>query len=57
MNRRFEVKIGIPDNCELIGCISDGNIAIIVFEDCSGPEIRPIGFHREHSRQVPDEDE
>ena len=57
MNRRFEVKIGIPDNCELIGCRSGGNIAIIVFEDCSGPEIRPIGFHREHSRQVSDEDE
>lgn len=44
MNRRFEVRIDIPNSCELIGCRSDGNMAIIVFEDCSGPEIRPIGF-------------
>ena len=26
----------------------------LVFEDCSGPEIRPIGFCREHSGEVPD---
>ena len=54
MNRRFEVRIDIPNSCELIGCRSDGNMAIIVFEDCSGPEIRPIGFCREHSGEVPD---
>lgn len=54
MNRRFEVGIDIPNSCELIGCRSDGNMAIIVFEDCSGPEIRPIGFCREHSGEVPD---
>lgn len=53
MNRRFEVRIDIPNSCELIGCRSDGNMAIIVFEDCSGPEIRPIGFCREHSGEVP----
>ena len=36
MNRRFEVRIDIQNSCELIGCRSDGNMAIIVFEDCSG---------------------
>lgn len=55
MNRRFEVKIDVPEGCRLIGCKSDGDTAIIVFEDCGGPEIRPIGFCREHSGEVSDD--
>lgn len=55
MNRRFEVKIDVPEECRLIGCKSDGDTAIIVFEDCGGPEIRPIGFCREHSGEVSDD--
>ena len=55
MNRRFEVKIDVPEGCRLIGCKSDGDTAIIVFEDCGGPEIRPIVFCREHSGEVSDD--
>lgn len=36
-------------------CKTDGDIAVVIFEDTSGPEIRQIGFVREYTREVEDE--
>lgn len=57
MDKRFEVKIGVPDGCRLVGCRTEGDAAIVIFEDARGPEIRSIGFCREHSGEVADDSE
>lgn len=49
MSRQYEVKISVPDGFRLVGCRTDGEWAIVVYEDASGPIIRPIGFCLEHS--------
>ena len=56
MNKRtYEIQVCIPPDCRLVGCKTDGDIAVVIFEDTSGPEIRQIGFVREYTREVEDE--
>lgn len=45
-----------PSGCRLVGCKTDGDIAVVIFEDVSGPEIRQIGFIREPTGEIEDED-
>lgn len=47
MKRTYEIQVCIPSGCRLVGCKTDGDIAVVIFEDVSGPEIRQIGFIRE----------
>lgn len=54
MDKHFEVKIGVPDGCRLVGCRTEGDMAIVIFEDARGPEIRSIGFCQDHSGEVSD---
>ena len=46
MKRTYEIQVCIPSGCRLVGCKTDGDIAVVIFEDVSGPEIRQIGFIR-----------
>lgn len=55
MDKYLEVKISVPDGCSLVGCRTEGDTAIVIFEDARGPEIRPIGFCRDHSGEVSDD--
>ena len=57
MDKCFEIKINIPDGCNLVGCRTEGDTAVVIFEDVRSPEIRPIGFCREHTGEVPDDSE
>lgn len=50
------MRIAVPEGCRLVGCRTDGEWAIVVYEDASGPHIRPIGFCREHSAEVAKQD-
>lgn len=56
MKRTYEIQVCIPSGCRLVGCKTDGDIAVVIFEDVSGPEIRQIGFIRESTGEVGDED-
>lgn len=56
MSKQYEVKIAIPEGCRLVGCRTDEDWAIVVFEDASGPNIRQIGFCREHTGEVEEQD-
>jgi len=40
MKRTYEIQVCIPPGCRLVGCKTDGDIAVVIFEDVSGPEIR-----------------
>lgn len=51
MSKQYELKISVPD-----GCRTDGEWAIVVYEDVAGPDIRQIGFCREHSGEVEEPD-
>ena len=57
MKRAYEVRVGMPSGCRLVGCRTEGDDAIVIFEDASGPEVRPIGFCREHPGTVAEGDE
>lgn len=50
------MRVAVPDGCRLVGCRTDGEWAIVVYEDVTGPNIRPIGFCREHSGEVEEPD-
>ena len=47
MKRTYEIQVCIPSGCRLVGCKT---------EDVSGPEIRQIGFIREPTGEIEDED-
>ena len=53
MKRTYEIQVCIPSGCRLVGCKTDGDI---IFEDVRGPEIRQIGFIREPTGEIEDED-
>ena len=55
MKRTYEIQVCIPPGCRLVGCKTDGDIAVVIFEDASGPEIRQIGFLREHTGETADD--
>ena len=58
MNRTYEIKVCIPSGCRLVGCKTDGDTAVVIFEEeVSGPEIRQIGFIREPTGEVADEED
>ena len=54
-DKEYELRVGVPDGCRLVGCRTEVEIVVIVFEDERGPDIRSIGFCREHSGEVPDD--
>lgn len=56
MKRTYEIQVCIPSGCRLVECKTDGDIAVVIFEDVSGPEIRQIGFIREPTGEIEDED-
>ncbi len=49
MSRSYEIQVNIPTGCRLVGCKTEGDTAVVIFEDISSPEIRQIGFVREHT--------
>ena len=51
MKRTYEIQVCIPSGCRLVGCKTDGDIAVVIFE-----EIRQIGFIREPTGEIEDED-
>lgn len=55
MNKSLEVRICVPSGCRLVGCRTEDDVAVVVFEDARGPEVRSIGFCREHSGEVVDD--
>ena len=57
MKRTYEIRVGIPSGCRLVGCKTDGDTAVVVFEDVGVPEIRQIGFIREPTGEIGDEEE
>lgn len=57
MSRQYEVRVAVPEGCRLVGCRTDGEWAIVVYKDAAGPNIRPIGFCRDHSGEVEDPEE
>ena len=56
-DEEYELRVGVPDGCRLVGCRTEGEIVVIVFEDERGPDIRPIGFCREHSGEMTDDEQ
>lgn len=57
MSRSYEIQVSGPTGCRLVGCKTEGDTAVVIFEDISGPEIRQIGFVREHTGEVDDFDD
>ena len=33
MKRTYEIQVCIPSGCRLVGCKTDGDIAVVIFED------------------------
>lgn len=57
INKQFEIRVVIPDDCRLIGCKTENDVVVVVFEAAGRPGVRSIGYCREHSGVIEDEDE
>lgn len=50
MKRTYEIQVCIPSGCRLVGCKTDGDIAVVIFEDVSGPETGKSDHPRAYGR-------
>lgn len=55
MKTTYRITLGIPDGCTLIGCKTEGDAAVVLFEDNRPPQVRPIGCVQEHSGECNDD--
>ena len=38
MKRTYEIQVCIPSGCRLVGCKTDGDIAVVIFEMSAAPK-------------------